>query len=218
VSESGVGGLVGKREAIARSALHLFVRDGYTRTSVDAIAADARVSKRTVYNHYADKEQLFLSVVQETQQTLRAGLKRILDETLEQGGDVEQGLAAFAQASVAFMMGSPDRTALIRLMITEAPHFPVLLDQHARSQALTSALTERLTLLAADGSLDITDPAEAAGHFVALVFDRLNLRSVFGCIELSGDEVDRLVSSGVRVFLSAYRPPAVHRENGREKA
>ena len=43
--------------------MRLFLRDGYARTSVDAIAAEAGVSKRTIYNHYGDKESLFLSVV-----------------------------------------------------------------------------------------------------------------------------------------------------------
>ena len=50
-----------KRDAIGRAALTLFASDGYERTSVDAIAAEAGVSKRTVYSHYGDKESLFLS-------------------------------------------------------------------------------------------------------------------------------------------------------------
>ena len=48
------------------AALVLFARDGYERTSVDAIAAEAGVSKRTVYSHYGDKENLFLLVLRET--------------------------------------------------------------------------------------------------------------------------------------------------------
>ena len=55
-----------KRDEIQRAALALFSRDGYERTSVDAIAAEAGVSKRTVYNHFGDKENLFLAVVQRT--------------------------------------------------------------------------------------------------------------------------------------------------------
>jgi TetR/AcrR family transcriptional repressor of mexJK operon len=38
---------VRKREAIARAALTLFASDGYERTSINPIAAEAGVSKRT---------------------------------------------------------------------------------------------------------------------------------------------------------------------------
>ena len=47
-----VSGWQRKHDAIAAAAPVLFARDGYERTSVDAIAAEAGVSKRTVYSHY----------------------------------------------------------------------------------------------------------------------------------------------------------------------
>jgi TetR/AcrR family transcriptional regulator, mexJK operon transcriptional repressor len=33
----------------------LFLRDGFARTSVDAIVEEAGVSKRTIYNHFGDR-------------------------------------------------------------------------------------------------------------------------------------------------------------------
>ncbi len=66
-----VSGWQRKHDAIAAAALVLFARDGYERTSVDAIAAEAGVSKRTVYSHYGDKENLFLLVLRETYDTMR---------------------------------------------------------------------------------------------------------------------------------------------------
>lgn len=47
-------------------ALTVFARDGYMRASVDAIAAEAGVSTRTIYNHFQDKAQLFQTVIQES--------------------------------------------------------------------------------------------------------------------------------------------------------
>ena len=69
--EQPVSGWQRKHHAIAGAALVLFARDGYERTSVDAIAAEAGVSKRTVYSHYGDKENLFLLVLRETYDTMR---------------------------------------------------------------------------------------------------------------------------------------------------
>src|SRR3974377_415278 len=70
-----------KRKAIARAALTLFASDGYERTSVDAIAAEAGGSKRTVYSHYGDKENLFLSVVRDTYEGMLTRIAEIVDRT-----------------------------------------------------------------------------------------------------------------------------------------
>ena len=76
-----VSGWQRKHDAIAAAALVLFARDGYERTSVDAIAAEAGVSKRTVYSHYGDKENLFLLVLRETYDTMRERVGDIVDWT-----------------------------------------------------------------------------------------------------------------------------------------
>ena len=53
-----------KRQAILRGALSVFSRDGYSRASIDAIAKESEVSTRTLYNHFADKADLFRNVIQ----------------------------------------------------------------------------------------------------------------------------------------------------------
>src|SRR5690606_36498040 len=50
-----------KREQILQGAKALFRELGFERASVDAIAAEAGVSKATIYNHFRSKEALFLS-------------------------------------------------------------------------------------------------------------------------------------------------------------
>ena len=52
-----------KRLAILEAAKTLFMRNGYEGSSMDAIAAEAGVSKLTVYNHFTDKETLFSAAV-----------------------------------------------------------------------------------------------------------------------------------------------------------
>jgi len=46
-----------------QAALRLFAERGFESTSMDAIAGEARVSKPTLYNHWADKEALMLEVM-----------------------------------------------------------------------------------------------------------------------------------------------------------
>ncbi|MFZ6727501.1 TetR/AcrR family transcriptional regulator [Undibacterium sp. MH2W] len=52
-----------KREAIVQAAIDEFRLNGFEATSMDKIAATAAVSKRTVYNHFASKEELFGAIL-----------------------------------------------------------------------------------------------------------------------------------------------------------
>ena len=45
-----------KRAAILDAAEKLFLSQGFTGTSMDAVAKEAGVSKLTVYSHFSDKE------------------------------------------------------------------------------------------------------------------------------------------------------------------
>jgi TetR/AcrR family transcriptional regulator of autoinduction and epiphytic fitness len=54
-----------KRQAIVSAALAEFRSNGFDATSMDKIAATAGVSKRTVYNHFPSKDDLFAHILQE---------------------------------------------------------------------------------------------------------------------------------------------------------
>src|SRR5690606_40647684 len=55
---------LGKRAAILDAAKRMFVMHGFDGVSMDQIAAEAGVSKLTVYSHFGDKESLFAAAVQ----------------------------------------------------------------------------------------------------------------------------------------------------------
>jgi TetR/AcrR family transcriptional repressor of mexJK operon len=201
-----IGGSGPKGEAIAAAALRLFLRDGYERTSVDAIAAEAGVSKRTIYNRYGDKENLFLSVLRDTFAAMLAAFGRIAEARLTEITDVQQDLTAFARDVAFHLIRSPERIDLIRLMMAEAPYFPVLVREQMRPQTMTATMARALARLAEDGRLGITDPIEAADHLSALTFGQINNKSMFGAVPLSDADVERMVTSGVAAFVRAYRP------------
>jgi AcrR family transcriptional regulator len=60
------------RRAVLDAARSLFGRKGYAQTSVDEIAAAARVTKGAVYHHFAGKEALFRAVYAEVEAATQA--------------------------------------------------------------------------------------------------------------------------------------------------
>lgn len=52
----------------------VFLAEGYQRTTIAAIAREARMSKATVYGHVASKSELFLAVSLDVMDEARAGL------------------------------------------------------------------------------------------------------------------------------------------------
>jgi TetR/AcrR family transcriptional regulator, mexJK operon transcriptional repressor len=200
------GGSEQKKAAIVLAARELFLRDGFERTSVDDIAELAGVSKRTIYNHYEDKRTLFLAVIHETYNLMMDAIYAIIDKHMTDVTDVVESLTGFGVESANLAFRSIDRAAMIRLIITEASHFPELQRERMRSFSITERLAQRLAGIAERGLLDIPEPHEAADHLFALTFGQLNNRSLFGARPLADEDIRRMVEGGVRAFARAYRP------------
>jgi AcrR family transcriptional regulator len=202
-------GAPSKRAAIERAALALFLRDGYTRTGVDAVAREAGVSKRTVYDYYGDKRTLFLDVVARTQAGHEARFRELLDEALPADApDLEAALTSFGRAFASGVAQTQERSALVRLVVAEAGHFPDLLERWSQVGPQQRLLADRLAQFAARGLLDVPDPVEAAAYLGILVTAQANNRTLYGTLPISTEELAGLVAGGVRIFLRAFRPAA----------
>jgi AcrR family transcriptional regulator len=193
-----------KRDAIARAALTLFTSDGYERTSVEAIAAEAGVSKRTVYNHFGHKENLFLAVVRQTYEAMLARISEIIGHA-QWDRDLPTALTACVTEVTRSIVRAPDRVMLGRLLMTEAPFFPDVIDL-LYTREVTPIIAEPLEKLAASGRLAVLDGKQAAEHLAALTYWQVSARSLMGTLPLGEDETARLIASGVEVFLRAYAP------------
>jgi len=110
-----------KRQQIIQAASEAFLQKGYQNTSMEAIANEAGVAKQTLYNYFGNKDALFEEVVN---LLCNFDSKQLRSE--EVGADsVEQVLQAYAQGLLADIV-STENTALFRMMIAEAIHFPTL--------------------------------------------------------------------------------------------
>lgn len=82
---------ISKREQIVTEALKLFYRDGFTATGVDKIISEAKVSKKTLYNHFKSKDELILATLRKRDEMFRNNLMR---ETERQGSSPREQLLA----------------------------------------------------------------------------------------------------------------------------
>jgi AcrR family transcriptional regulator len=82
------------KERIIKSALHLFWRYGIKSVTMDDIAKDLGISKRTIYQHYADKEAILAIVIKEEIETQKCVMKK-LDENAS--NPIDQVISATGQ-------------------------------------------------------------------------------------------------------------------------
>ncbi len=145
---------------ILEAATTLFLRDGYGVTSLEAVAAAAGVSKRTLYARFSGKAALLQVVVER----LLARWLPPFDAGLEQSGGLEATLLAAAQVMLATAL-VPEAMALRRLMVAEIGRFPEL--ARVMQDAGAGIGVQRLA-----GVLEragIADPVWAAQQFMVLV-------------------------------------------------
>jgi TetR/AcrR family transcriptional repressor of mexJK operon len=193
-----------KRAAILDAARELFMTDGFDRTSVDAIAARATVSKRTVYDYFGDKRALLLAVVVESSAALMASIRVALDATLTGDADLETALIDFSLRVMSSTLGTADYAAIVRLVSTEAPHLPAE-EMMRLDNAPEEIVAERFAELGRRGLLEVPDSRTAADHYIALTF-MMAYRERRADGQLDQVTVRRIIENGVRAFLRAYAP------------
>ncbi len=191
-----------KRQAILEAAKTLFLNKGYDGSSMDAIAAEAGVSKLTVYSHFTDKETLFAAAVQSK---CEEQLPELLFE-LSQDAPIEQVLLNIGRGFHT-LINSCESVALHRLMVSLAAQDSKLskMFYDAGPQLILDEMKHLLSQAHATGKLCIPDPLSAADQFFCLIKGGANFRLLIGCGEAQqGEAAEQHVRDAVGVFLRAY--------------
>src|ERR1700747_297926 len=81
------------RSAIIDAAERLFLERGFGAVSMDELAAAARVARRTLYNQFASKEEIFREMLQR----VSGQLENAFPPGIETQGDVEAVLRSVAR-------------------------------------------------------------------------------------------------------------------------
>ncbi len=174
---------------------------------MEEIAALAGLTKRTVYNNYADKDALFTRIVREII-AYAEEFARGLREELAVEIDATNLAAALDDLGRRLALGivRPEVVAVRRLLIGEAREFPALAAEYfdrAPGQVL-EALTWGFERLGQAGLLRVADARRAAAQFAYLIAGEPLDRAVLVGTTPPKDDVIACAREGVETFLARY--------------
>jgi TetR/AcrR family transcriptional regulator, regulator of autoinduction and epiphytic fitness len=194
-----------KRESIVQAAIAEFRDNGFEVTSMDRIAARAEVSKRTVYNHFPSKEELFAEMLQR----LWARATAQPDDIYRPGVPLREQLRDLLDTKMK-TLGDSNFIDLARIAIGATIHSP------ERAQNWVARLNEREETFTVwvrgaqrDGRLKAVEPDFAASQIHALLkafafWPQVTLNKPL----LTPQEQVAVVESALDLFLCWYEIPA----------
>ena len=190
----------GSREAIVDAAERLFLERGFGGASMDDLAEAAGVARRTLYNQFSGKEEIFREMVDRVSR----GLGDAPPPGIETQGGVEEVLRLMARALLAFQ-ARPEFIGLVRMVAADVRQFPWIAEESWSDVPPHEERFERyLAHLTAMGVLDCPDPRMATSQLLGLLNEPLLWPRVLGRDRVPPpDEV--VVEEAVRLFLLRYR-------------
>jgi TetR/AcrR family transcriptional regulator of autoinduction and epiphytic fitness len=192
----------GSREAIVGAAQRLFLERGFGAVSMDDLAAAAGVARRTLYNQFASKEEIFREML------LRVSgqLETAFPPGIETQGDVEDVLRLIARMILA-LHKHPEYHGFLRMVVADSRQFPWIAEEFA---AVMEPQTERfvryLAHLTAMGILDCRNPMLAAHQFMGMLNELSLWPWMTGRESVPVPEKD-IIEETIRMFLRHYRRP-----------
>jgi len=115
-----------RREAILDAAVRLFARLENYEPTLDEIAAEAELSKGTIYNYFKDKHYLFAALLLRCHETVQKNLEEIVAEN--------QTLPELIRAVLDSIRNSPNDKYLFQIFFSAGLQMPVDLKNEVVSQ------------------------------------------------------------------------------------
>jgi TetR/AcrR family transcriptional regulator, mexJK operon transcriptional repressor len=190
-------------ERIIDAATHLFLAHGYGATSIEGVARRARISKRTFYHRFDNKQALFGAVVRCIVDRLRPPP----DVALIQGADLQEILQRLAGLILKGAL-SAQALALHRMIVAESARFPklaaVVTEQAPTGEAIR-LIAGVLDREARAGALALANPSFAAEEFLHMVISLPQRRALGLGVPMTPVELDAWARDVVNLFLNGCR-------------
>src|SRR4030042_2050538 len=99
-----------RRDKILEAARCRFRRFGYSKTTMEEIAADAGISKGTIYIYFRNKEDIFIELIR--REVLE--MERLMSGKIKDMDNVSQQLEAIFTGSMEYLRENPFMASLLR--------------------------------------------------------------------------------------------------------
>ncbi|NET38397.1 MAG: TetR/AcrR family transcriptional regulator [Cyanothece sp. SIO1E1] len=180
--------------------MQVFLEGGYAGTSMDRVAAKAGVSKHTIYNHFQNKDGLFVALIE------RLTLRHFQLEfgcQLPVADPPEQVLQRLAYMMLG-RMDDPEYIAFIRLMMAESGRFPHLAQLYVQQviQRGNKILSEYFQ---AHPELKIADPRATAHIFFGSLVAYIMSQEVLHGKHIIPIPKENLVDNLIQLILCAQK-------------
>jgi AcrR family transcriptional regulator len=190
-----------RRSQIIESAFDIFLELGYAGTTTDIVAARCGISKRTLYELFSSKTELFQAVVVAHRRTM-----------LDLPCDHDDRPFADTLASIFWIDIHPRlerrRLAFIHLVMTEIRQFPEIGDMLRRDGVEQSQrlLADWLALQRDRGIIASDDVRSDAGMLMDMIFGGLTIRPGRSPKRLDRNQRRNYIRRCIDVFLNGASP------------
>lgn len=191
-----------KEAAIIDAARATFLAHGYDAASMDQIALAAGVSKRTVYNRFRSKEELFAAAIEETCRSILP----IDIAAIEASLSTEQFVRTMARGFLEGIL-EPEALALRRIAAFEAGRNPALGRSYLEHGPayMAAAFAPILERAAKREGIRIDDVETAIYQLGALISEPLYTEVLLGAVPKDlGGAIDRQIEQGLEAFWRIY--------------
>ena len=195
------------RQAIVEAAERLFLERGFGAVSMDDLAEAAGVARRTLYNQFASKQEIFREMLV----AVSGQLDHVLPPGIETSGNVEDVLRLIARAILG-LHERPSYLGFLRMVAADSRQFPWIAEAFdAVMTPQTERLERYLAYLTEMGVLNCRNPTLAAHQLMGM----LNEISLWPWM-LGGKHLaiptDEVVDETIRMFLQHYKRPRSARQ------
>ncbi len=180
------------REKILQVAAKLFIRQGYTATSISQIAGEIGIGKATVYHHFPDKEAIVYALLDRSSSRVHETLSAV-----NAGNDPHKQIEAIAKAGIRLRGESFDLFQVIRREVPGSRN-----RVHAELASFfvdyTTQFTEAIQTGIRRGLFRRVDPSEAARTLLTM------LAGLYVQIYLSGNRIanpEKTIHSMLEIFF-----------------